>query len=60
MMKAGKSYRIVVVFTYDVYEAKVICIKKLPKSYRVKMHETGEIKTIRMEHLTEAEEIAMI
>lgn len=60
MMKAGKSYRVVVAFTYDVYEAKVTCMKKLPKSYRVKVWATGDLRLIRMSDLVEAEEIAAI
>lgn len=58
IMEAGKQYRIVVAFRYDVYEATVTCVDVLPKSYRVRKN--GELRLIKMSDLVEAKETPTI
>ncbi len=57
-LEPGKHYRVVVALTYDIFEAKVTCVKELAKSYRVM--EKGELYLIKKCNLVEAEELATI
>lgn len=56
-MQVGKSYKVIVAFTYDVYEAKVVCEKVLPQSYRVR-HQDGRLELIRKDHIVEFKELS--
>ena len=55
-MEIGKTYKVIVAFTYDVYEAKVVCVKVLPKSYRVK-HQDGRLELIKKDSIVELKEL---
>lgn len=54
-MEVGKTYKVIIVFKYDVYESTVKCLEVLPKSYRVWQGE--EIKLIRKSNILKACEI---
>ncbi|MNB66380.1 hypothetical protein D3C76_1841840 [compost metagenome] len=55
-MEIGKSYKVIMAFTYDVYEAKVVCEKVLPKSYRIK-HQDGRMELIKKDNIVELKEL---